>query len=82
MTELLNYVNEIEEVKKKLATNLNTMGVYATTNESFMSLVDKVLLVSIDNPSSQYTEIVARVTEQDEILTQAQGIVDSINCNS
>ena len=80
MTELLDYLNEINEVKKKLVVNLNTMGVVAETNEPFIDLVDKVLLVSVNNPETAYTEIVARVTEQDEILTQAQGIVNSINC--
>lgn len=80
MTELLNYLNEINQVKNKLVVNLNTMGVRAEQNEPLIDLVDKVLLVSVTNPDTQYTEIVNRVTEQDEILTQAQALVDSINC--
>ena len=80
MTELLNYLNEINEVKNKLVVNLNTMGVIAEVNEPFIDLVDKVLLVSVNNPETPYNQLVARVTAQDEILTQAQGIVDSINC--
>ena len=80
MTELLNYLNEINEVKNKLVVNLNTMGIRAEVNEPFINLVDKVLLVSVNNPEVLYNQLVVRVTEQDEILTQAQGIVDSINC--
>ena len=80
MTELLNYLNEVNEVKNKLVVNLNTMGVRAEVSEPFVDLVDKVLLVSVTNPETQYTQIVQRVTEQDEILTQAQALVDSINC--
>ena len=80
MTELLNYLNEINEVKNQLVVNLNTMGIRAEVNEPFINLVDKVLLVSVNNPEIPYNQLVVRVTEQDEILTQAQGIVDSINC--
>ena len=80
MTDLLNYLNEVNEVKNKLVINLNTMGVRAEVNEPLIDLVDKVLLVSVVNPEVQYTQIVQRVTEQDEILTRAQGIVNSINC--
>lgn len=80
MTDLLNYLNEVNEVKNKLVINLNTMGVRAEVNEPLIDLVDKVLLVSVVNPDAQYTQIVQRVTEQDEILTRAQGIVNSINC--
>lgn len=80
MTELLNYLNEINEVKNKLVVNLNTMGVRAEVDEPFIDLVDKVLLVSVNNPEAIYNQLVLRVTEQDEILTQAQGIVNSINC--
>ena len=80
MTELLNYLNEINEVENKLVVNLNTMGIRAEVNEPFINLVDKVLLVSVNNPEIPYNQLVVRVTEQDEILTQAQGIVDSINC--
>lgn len=80
MTELLNYLNEINEVKNKLVVNLNTMGIRAEVNEPFIDLVDKVLLVSVNNPEVPYNQLVVRVTEQDEILTQAQGIVNSINC--
>ena len=80
MTELLNYLNEINEVKNKLVVNLNTMGVIAEVNEPLIDLVDKVLLVSVNNPETPYNQLVARVTAQDEILTQAQGIVNSINC--
>ena len=80
MTELLNYLNEVSEVKNKLVVNLNTMGVRAEVSEPFVDLVDKVLLVSVANPETQYTQIVQRVTEQDELLTQAQALVNSINC--
>lgn len=80
MTELLNYLNEINEIKNKLVVNLNTMGVRAEQSEPFIDLVDKVLLVSVTNPETPYTEIVARVTAQDEVLTQAQALVNSINC--
>lgn len=80
MTDLLNYLNEIYAIKNKLVVNLNTMGVDANINEPFIQLVDKVLLVSIEDPSAAYTEIVNRVTEQDQVLIQAQAIVDSINC--
>ena len=80
MTELLNYLNEINELKNKLVVNLNAMGVRAEVSEPFIDLVDKVLLVSIDDPETSYLQIVDRVTEQDEILVQAQAIVDSINC--
>jgi len=80
MTELLNYLNEVAEVKSRLVVNLNTMGVRAEINEPLIDLVDKVLLVSVSNPETAYTEIVARVTAQDEVLTQAQSIVNSINC--
>ena len=56
------------------------MGVRAEVDEPFIDLVDKVLLVSVNNPEAIYNQLVLRVTEQDEILTQAQGIVNSINC--
>lgn len=80
MTELLNYLNEIKEVKNRLVVNLNTMGVRAEVSEPLIDLVDKVLLVGVVNPEATYTQIVERVTAQDEILTEAQAIVNSINC--